>query len=188
MKNYKTFAIVNLINIVLLGLVVVLYFVIPLQYVVVIGVFWLVYSIYSNYALLSKTCVTSLREADTRHLFRSEIDALESAYKSLEIKRDYFEGYPEGDSIREAFDLIATQVEANINSATSYIAHYDYILAPSTKYLTNLCINTRQLIIKLNELNDMVIQIDNSAGDVDTTFVDDMIKSLREMSKDEEAE
>lgn len=114
--------------------------------------------------------------------FDYEITLLKDAYKSVELKREFFKAYEEGDSIRKAYDLIDSKIKSNIRSASEYMKYYDYVTLPNTRYLDDLVSECKFLIKKLSKLYDLVLEMKDSTTDVDASFVDDMLKSLVEVS------
>lgn len=126
-----------------------------------------------------------LKNADKRGLFREEILTLEKSIRSIEFYRDKFHAEEISDGIREAYDLLSDKAYENIIQAAKWIEHYDYITNPSREYLHRLVGSSIEVTKKVNELDELMLTMNDSITDVDTTYVDDLLASLREVSKDE---
>jgi hypothetical protein len=83
--------------------------------------------------------------------------------------------------LQEVYELVCRQVDNNIASAVKFMEMYDYVQRPSTRYLDDLFLENRQLIQNFNEVVEQFIKIENSAHDVDTSYIDDLLVSLRQM-------
>lgn len=125
--------------------------------------------------------VTQLRAANKRHLFDREQTALLAAWHSVLLKEEFFREHNGTDSIRESYDLIRNAIEHDLNSAITFMEHYDWVLRPEPVYLRKLCKHASEMAKKLSELSDIVLEIDDSASDVDTSFAENMLASLKEM-------
>lgn len=185
----KPVIVVNIINVmILLVLVVLLLFDIPKFIVYILIAIWGSYAVYSNYQLILKQndIIASLKASAKGSYFEAQITRLSKVYNAISNRQDFYSRYEEGDSIRSAYDLLQKQIASNIVQATNYIKHYDYITKPRTTYLDEIVRNSNELLTKSIELSELVLQIEDSTSDVDTTYVDDMLESLRKVVKDEE--
>lgn len=154
----------------------------------VLIVLWLAFVIYSNYIVLIKSndIIANLKSADKRKLFHSQIDTIERCYNAIKFKEEFFDEYDDDNSIGASYDLLMRQMIANIDSATNYIRSYDTVLRPNTEYVNNIAKNSQELVNKLNELCELVTKIDDSTSEVDITYVDDLLSSLRKVVNNEE--
>jgi len=149
---------------------------------------WLCLAIYTNYDLLikSKDLMGRLKSANKHGMFRHQVSVIEDSYLAIEHKSEFFMSYDESSSIRKAYDLLQKQMLSNLNASVKYLEGYDYRTRPSTRYIDNICRECEELVSKLNDLSELVASIDDSASDVDVTYVDDLIKSLRSVQNNEE--
>lgn len=179
---------VNIFNACLLIGVVLLKLVWSTQMFIVFLVVWLVFAVWSNYNILIKEndLLGLLRSANKHRYFNHQVSTLSDCYNAIEQKREYFETYPEDNSIRKSYVLLSKQITANIRAATNYMSGYDYVTKSSYNYLDRICNQSCDLVQKLHELSDLVAQVDDSASNVDITYVDDFIKSLRSVQDYEE--
>lgn len=180
----------NIINIVIIviisiGLVTKL---LPLPLFLIMLTMWLIWVIYSNYQFIfhSRDIIAEMRRADKRHLFDTQIMVFNDANKSVQLKKELFKQYEDMGKISQAYEMIAIQVYNNTESALNFIKNYDYISNASRNYLLNLTNETRELIHKLNDLGDMLLQIEDDSHDVDISYVDEMLDSLRRVNSNEQ--
>lgn len=180
----------NLINIVIIVLLSVGMAVglIPFFLFIIMLIPWFAWVIYSNYQFIfrSRDIIDEMRRSDKMHLFEPQIMVFSDAGKSVILKKEMFEQYEDMGKISQAYELIATQVSNNTESALNFIKNYDYISNASRQYLYNLTNETRELIRKLNDLSDMLLQIEDDSHDVDICYVDEMLDSLRRVSTNEQ--
>lgn len=176
----KQIIIVNVINIVLLGLVAVSIFTLPLGVVAVLGAGVLFFAIYSNYVLIVRNRDDDylLKNADKKGIFRKQVNGFVTQRKSLE-QRALVIG--DDEKLLEVYELVCKQVDNNVESAIKFMEMYDYVQRPSTRYLDDLFLENKKMIDNFNEVVEQFIKIENSVHDVDTTYIDDLLESLREM-------
>jgi hypothetical protein len=172
--------ILNLINLILLCLVAAGMFVLPLPVVAVLGIVVVAFAIYSNYILLVRNQDEDylLKNADKHRIFRKQVEGFLNQKKSLEQRVAVI---GDDEKLQEVYDLVCRQVDNNIASAVKFMEMYDYVQRPSTRYLDDLFLENRQLIQNFNEVVEQFIKIENSAHDVDTSYIDDLLVSLRQM-------
>ena len=156
----------------------------PLPLFLIMLTMWLIWVIYSNYQFIfhSRDIIAEMRRADKRHLFDTQIMVFNDANKSVQLKKELFKQYEDMGKISQAYEMIAIQVYNNTESALNFIKNYDYISNASRNYLLNLTNETRELIHKLNDLGDMLLQIEDDSHDVDISYVDEMLDSLRRVN------
>lgn len=181
----KQVVILNLINLVLFGLVAVCAFVIPLPIALIFGIVVLIFAIYSNYVLLIRNSDDDylLKQADKKGIFKNEVKGFITQHQSLEEREKVIEG---DEKLQEVYDLVSRKVDANIDSAIKFMEMYDYIQRPDASYLHNLYQENQQLLRSLNEVVEQFIRLESSVHDVDTSYVDDLLVSLKEMAANEE--
>lgn len=186
----KNVIIANIINFVILFIIVFMMFLhFPKLLVYGLLVVWFVLVIYQNYSLLMKSSesdiIYELKKANKKKMFDVWVNDIITYYKAIEFKRDFFEAYEEDSSIRASYELLSKQMTSNIISLTNYLKSYDYVLRPYTFYVMDTAKDCEKLVNKLNELSELVLKIDDSTSNVDITYVDDMLESLRKVVKDE---
>lgn len=184
----KPLVIVNAVNITLLIPLVIVYLAIgtPLWFLAIFAL-WLCYVIASNiYLLRSDDILVKLKRADKHGVFTNQIAIICRAVESVEFYRPIFGKYEEGNSIRNTFELLAEKTEGTVIKAIRWLSQYNKASNPSTEYMTALSRDCNYVMQKLNELNELVLQVEDSATDKDISFVDDMLSSLKEMLENEQ--
>lgn len=176
----KQLIILNIINLILLGLVAVSMFVLPMGMTIFLGAAVLLFAIYSNYVVIVRNQDDDylLKNADKKGIFRKQVNGFVAQRQSLE-KRDGTIG--DDEKLREVYELVCRQVDNNIESAIKFMEMYDYVQRPGTQYLDELFLENKQLIANFNEVVEQFIKIENSVHDEDTSYIDDLLVSLREM-------
>ncbi|MDD6071113.1 MAG: hypothetical protein PUC12_09940 [Clostridiales bacterium] len=176
----KQLIILNIINLILLGLVAVCMFVLPLGMTIFLGAAVLVFAIYSNYVMVVRNQDDDylLKNADKKGIFRKQVNGFIAQRQSLEKREDTI---GDDEKLREVYELVCRQVNNNIDSAIKFMEMYDYVQRPSTQYLDDLFLENKRLIVNFNEVVEQFIKIENSVRDEDTTYIDDLLVSLREM-------
>ena len=176
----KQIIILNIINLILLGLVAVCMFILPKGVTILIGAAVLFFAIYSNYVIIVRNQDENylLKHADKKGIFRKQVNGFIAQRQSLNERKGTI---GDDEKLQEVYELVCRQVENNIDSAIKFMEMYDYVQRPGTRYLDDLFLENKQLIVNLNEVVEQFIKIENSAHDVDTTYIDDLLVSLREM-------
>lgn len=197
---------VNLINIVLLGLVALLYVVfnnifefstgVTLGVTGVFALIWAFYAIYSNYTLLVsdkdyddeinsknhvKNLVGKLKTAGNPKVFKSEREALCRIYESVVSRKSYLAQKGKDERLYELYTLTENQIVRNMENALEYISTFDYISGRDTGYLRRIVNDSQQLLDKFNMLMELSVSFDDTSRDYDTRELDDMIESLQKM-------
>ncbi len=154
----------------------------------IIGLFMaLVFTIYAFLYLYHKmyretNIIFQLKTADKGNMFKLEIGALDKYLDSLELHKEQFENYSgDIDSMKEAYQIIYNQVYKNTKYIMDYIRHYDYITKPDKSQVSIKIGETKALIEKLNELDTLYVELDNTTGYSDVQRVDDLLAALREI-------
>ena len=83
--------------------------------------------------------------------------------------------------MKEAYQIIYNQVYKNTKYIMDYIRHYDYITKPDKSQVSIKIGETKALIEKLNELDTLYVELDNTTGYSDVQRVDDLLAALREI-------
>lgn len=122
-----------------------------------------------------------LRSVDRKGIFDDVIDVIVDGLKSSEVKREFFEEQGLDSSLYSSYQLIHNKMLSLANSAYRYIKFYDYILMPNRTYAVRICESCRTLAGKLSELSDLAMQIDDTSCGVDSSYADDMLKSLQDI-------
>lgn len=176
----KQIIMLNIINLILIALAGVCIFTLPVGISIVIGVAVLIFALYSNYVLLVRNQDDDylLKNADKRGIFKKQVRGFISQRESLKQRRDTID---DDEKLLEVYELVCRQVDNNVDSAIKFMEMYDYVQRPDTRYLDDLFVENQQLIVNLNEVVEQFIKIENSAHDVDTTYIDDLLVSLKEM-------
>lgn len=180
--------IINLINIGILLPVTLLYKALGYpKWFIVIYVIWFIYFVISNVRMMkSESPIERLKKADERRLFRKEINVIITTVESVEFYREVFSKFDESSPVIRTFNILAEKTESNVDKAVNWISTYNYHTRPPKNYLDSLVSSCQAISAKLSELNELVIKIDDDTNDVDMTFVDDMLSSLKEIVEDED--
>lgn len=128
-----------------------------------------------------KDPLIKLRKAPKAGMFQKQVQQLCTSYMSVYSWRDHQKDYDAESSIYKSYDLIASQMDNIIESATKYIKTYDYYSRPTPSYLNDLVRQSKGLVERLHELQDLILKVDDSTSDVDITYVDDLLEALRDM-------
>ncbi|MDO5154552.1 MAG: hypothetical protein Q4D51_01170 [Eubacteriales bacterium] len=177
----KRIIFLNLLNIILLGLAGVSYFVFPKGIAILLAIAVLFFALYSNYVLLIRNEDDDylLKQADRKGIFRKQVAAFLTQKQSLEQRRNVVQS---DEKLNEVYELVCRQVDNNIDSAIRFMEMYDYVQRPSTHYLDELYIENQKVMQDFNEVVEQFIKLENSAHDVDTSYMDDLIGSLKQMN------
>lgn len=180
-KIMKHLIILNVINLILLGLVAVGFSVLPAVVSAFLAIVVLFFAIYSNYVILIRNHDDDylLKSADRKGIFRKQVAGFMTQKKSLELREHVID---DDEKLQEVYELVCKKVDNNIDSAIKFMEMYDYVQRPSTQYLDELYVENKDLIDDFNEVVEQFIKIENSVHDVDTTYIDDLLVSLREMT------
>lgn len=122
-----------------------------------------------------------LERAKPSGYFVSEVQTLTTNYKAIESWSEHAESHGVESSIYKSHELLFSQMNNILESAIKFIKSYDYHTNPTPKYLWDLQKQSDKLVKKLHELQDLVLQVDDSTSEVDISYVDDLLSALREM-------
>ena len=179
---------INILNVVLFVLIVFLLQFFPLILVIVLGIFWLVFVIYSNYTLIFKVkdIVYELEKAN-KGLFKAEVSMTVNQMESIDSREELFKDLEESDRLRQVYYKCRQQFYNNVNYLIAFMRSYDYVTKPRSQKdkIGSLVRQNSEIINKLNSLVEQMISVDKSVNDVDISIVDDLISSLRRMAEDE---
>ncbi len=182
--DLKTLIMVNIINFIILGGAVLL-FIMDMDMIAYIAIaIWVISVIYTNYSIIVRNTdtVTVIKAADRHNLFAKQTEILIKTYRSVEFHAEFFDSEEPGSMMKEAYDLINEQVTGNISSAVKFMRSYDHITRPPYDFLTNICSQNEELVNSLTKLVELTLKIDSKADDVDTSYVDNLIQSLKDLS------
>ena len=114
---------------------------------------------------------------------QSEINVIIKAYETAVFYDKVFDKYDKTSSIWRTYKTLADRAEDNARRAIRWLKSYNYITETrqSTAYIVKLSNDSVYVIDKLNALNQLVIDVEDSAKDTDMSYVDDMLLSLREV-------
>lgn len=124
-----------------------------------------------------------LERAKPSGYFVSEVQTLTTNYKAIESWSEHAESHGVESSIYKSHELLFSQMNNILESAIKFIKSYDYHTNPTPKYLWDLQKQSDKLVKKLHELQDLVLQVDDSTSEVDISYVDDLLSALREMKE-----
>lgn len=182
----KSILILNSINIALLVGLLVIYIIIgfPVWFLFIFGI-WLVYMIVCNVHLLKSDDIkTQLIKADSKRAFAPYVKELCNAVDSVEFYREVFSKYPPDNSIHVTFEYLDKKAYQNAERGYRWLKSYNYITSPSHRYIVELANSSYEISKKLGELNELMIKVEDSTSDVDITYVDDLLVSLKELLGD----
>ena len=188
--NIKLLLTVNLINLVILGgalLLLLMEMDIPAYIALAV---WIISVVYTNYSIIVRNTdmVNLIRAADKHHKFNRECESLIKTYKSINFHAEFFDSEEPGSMMKEAYDLIAEQAQGNINSAVKFMRSYNYITCPPYDFLTNICVQNEEMVTSLTKLVELTLKIDSKSDDVDLSYVNNLIQSLKELSDGKDVE
>lgn len=181
----------NIVSLIMIALILVIYFV--ADNIILSLVFLLVclgYTIYNNMGVLveesnSRETLQLLKRNKKYRRFEVYIDKLDIVYKGSVSKLNSLKELEVSASIIDAADKIVSQIGSNVDTCILYIKTYSYDEDSSSysQYLQNLYMESKQLDDKLEELINLVFENKKSADDIDLSSVDDILESLKEVSK-----
>ena len=171
----------NIINVILLGLIFALFFVTNIYCAGVGLLFWVIWFIYSNYviAIQSNDICYQLKASDKYNNFTSQINTLQNQYKSVIEREDVFKNLKD-DNINRVYDLVLDKIIGSIKSSTNIIkvvGRQDY--KGYKDGVDKLISENKDVLEKLNEIVKHTISIDSEINEVDTSYVNDILNSLR---------
>lgn len=183
--NISKLIFTNIINFIVLGLVIVIMQLFSMPVALCCLAVWIFLVIYTNYNVIyAKTdWGRSLQRAD-RGAFRAEVSQTINLIQSLEDKKTFFETFDESDKIRETYELVYRQFYVNVDYIIKYMKTYDYVLqdVSQKQRIVELVNQNTNLVLKLNDLVEGLIAMNQSVDNVDTSIVDDLVNSLQTMA------
>lgn len=178
----------NIINAVLLGLIFILFFVTNI-YIVGIGLFiWIIWFIYSNYVIViqSSDICYQLKASDRYNNFNSQIGTLQRQYDSIMESESVIKDLNDAN-INRVYELASSEVINNINSSIKIIKVSGRQNYNSYRDEVDGLINENNDVIeKLNEVVKYTISIDLEVNSVDTSYINDILNSLRSVKNEQE--
>lgn len=144
---------------------------------------WLIFTGALGYMeyMSQRDLISRLERAKRLGYFNAEVDTLTVNYRAIEAWGEHAASHGEESSIYKSHDLLFSQMKNIIESAIKFMNTYDYHTNPYPQYLMDLCKQSQKLVGKLHELQNLVLQVDDSTSEVDISYVDDLLSALREM-------
>ena len=167
------------------------FFYVPTWVFVIFVIIWLGWSIFAL-ALQRHTdeeeeasVFSQMRKNDRGRIFSSYINNFIQQDRWLEERTAVLADFSE--SYMSLADDLKNAMQGNFEKANNYMRACDYRDAQSkNKYrgkIDALFQSNKEVLEKINDLIGQLAEIENSADDVDTTRVDDIIESLKEMAR-----
>ena len=180
MKNIIISNLIYFAGFILIGI---LYFFIPHFICIGIGIIWLIWALSSNYLciVMDSDIRYRLKQADSRKFFRTQVEKIIWALDSFREGNRTFCQYEEDNSIRKTFEILNRRVWSNAEKACRFMKNYNYTSGQNMGYLTELVKDCETAVQKLSELSDLVTQVEDSASEVDISYVDDMLAALKQV-------
>lgn len=185
--NFKKIFKVNFFNIFLFVIIMILksFYAPAVTGVLLTG--WLGFLLYSNYYFIVKSD-DKVYELEKSNKGDREFDKIikntEILTESIESKTDFFNKMDPTSSMRDTYELVKNRFYQNVAHMTEYMENFDYITNPIGQRERIRAINNENNVIadKLNVFVEEIISVEHSAESVDTSVMDDLIKSLKEVS------
>lgn len=194
---------INLINLGILGLIVVFYFVTQAIFgdsksggmetvtglmTIAMGALWMAYAIYSNVVAIKEDDLERLDEikrrlthAGRKGYYIKERTHMMNMLDSLENRKKYFLTKDDSGKLKDLYIMTRSQMIRNATNISEYIETFDYISGVDSGYVKQVCKESQDLLNRFNKLVELTVTYDDTALDYDTREIDDMIESLEEM-------
>ncbi len=205
--NIRKLIKVNIVNLAILGLVVLFYFLTGLLFndhdstaslhlltniiSVVFFVAWAAFTIYSNVSVIKEDKLEKKREileirnrlmrAGRKNFYINERKILISILDSLQSREKYIYMMEDDSKVRELFFLTENQILRNAANVCEYMETFDYINGRDSGYVGKICQDSQHLLDRFNKLMELSVTYDDTALDYDTREIDDMINALETM-------
>ena len=155
-------------------------------------VVWLAWSVYALFLQKKsdeedeQSVFFRMRKNDKRHLFTKQINSFAQQDRWLDERMAVLKGFSENyASLAEDLKLA---MEGNLEKANNYIRACDFNDPESrkkyTERISNIQTSNKLILDKINDLIEQLAEIENSADEIDTERIDDIIASLKEIAKD----
>ena len=118
--------------------------------------------------------------------FSSEVDCIESAYNAVQFKKNFFLG--KSDSIQRAFNLLEERATRNYNRAIEFMKNYDFENNQNASYIIKLADSSNFVKQKLEELENLVWEVEDSTSSTDMSYINDFTQVLSNMIEKEDEE
>lgn len=183
----RSLIIINIVNAMLLIPITIMYFVLdaPNVFLPVYAVWFIYVLIINRHLVKSDNALAKMKAADKYRRFTEQTSKIEQAANSVLFYKPIFEKYEEDNSIRRTYQLLADKSDRNVLKATRWLSSYNHIAGQPVQYIQTLAEDSVYIINKLNELNELVLQVEDSATKVDISYVDDMLQALKEIVCDD---
>lgn len=150
--------------------------------VVIIALLYVVYSFYIMFSY-KETLEDKLKSVNKKHVFDNQVYLLNKQNERL-LSREKIILEDSNSNIVNAYNIIKEKVLANIDTSVNFMNSYDYVTRPEPKYLNELLAENDKMLNKLNTLIELNLKVDNTTV-TDTERIDDLIKSLEEISNEQ---
>lgn len=170
------------------------FFFVPAWVFAVFVVIWLAWSLYAL-LLMNKSAkedessniFAMMKQNDKRRLFSNHIKSFQEQSVWIEERMEVLKGFSE--SYYSLAENLKEAMYGNFEKANNYMRACDYHNSESMQKYTckinDLFNENKSILDKLNDLIEQLAEIDNSADNVDTGRVDDIIESLKQMTEGE---
>ena len=192
---------VNIINLVIIGLVFLLWVIFLRDgagtetwktiMTIILLVGWAGYAIVSNVSIImsdeteEKKKFSKLRDRISRagnlKFFVNERRQLVNLWDGVQSREKYFLSDERDERVRELYILTRNQMYRYVTDAADYLDSYDYYSGKDSGYLKGVCDESQKLLDKFNKMVELSVSVDDEVLSYDTQEIDDMIEALEYM-------
>lgn len=157
---------------------------IPMPVIVLFSIIVGCFALYGNYVMIVRNNDADyiLKHADKGTYFDKEINVLLKQRQSLRGRSGVISA---DEKLMEVFQLANRKIEGNIASAVKFMQMYDYVAQSDRGYLDGLISENEKILNDFNEVVMQFVKLDNSVNDVDASYIDDLLITLKEMENHE---
>jgi hypothetical protein len=147
-------------------------------------IFWILY----RRAGVMENPISRMRALDKNDYFLAQITKAQLYYDSIVLHREQNRRtLVTNPTVRDTYTEIYEKIEHRLDSIERYIKHFDYVAYRQADDNTIAAIEEalsqiKDLIDKLNRLDNINIKIENSMLDNDTDRINFLIESLEELN------
>ncbi|MCR5624225.1 MAG: hypothetical protein K6G11_03170 [Lachnospiraceae bacterium] len=131
-----------------------------------------------------KSIFDKMRENDRGKIFQGYIESFEEQEKWLQRRTKVLEEF--SDSYASLGYDMDFAMKSNFEKANNYMRACDYEdrdnMENYRKKIDSLYMKNDEILDKINALIEQLAEIENTAEEVDTTHIDDLIESLKQMA------
>ena len=189
---------VNIINLVIIGLVFLLWVIFLRDgagtetwktiMTIILLVGWAGYAIFSNVSIImsdeteEKKKFSKLRDRISRagnlKFFVNERRQLVNLWDGVQSREKYFLSDERDERVRELYILTRNQMYRYVTDAADYLESYDYYSGKDSGYLRGVCDESQKLLDKFNKMVELSVSVDDEVLSYDTQEIDEMIEAL----------